>query len=152
MLNMRSATSHLIGLIYFFIRSQVDVMDVHKKSKYQLCSILLLLLLSVSAKAQSVYKTPSGAKFHLATCRMVNNVSKQISISEAVTMGLAPRKICKPLASSQNLLPITKAKGENIMVQCSGITKAGSRCLHRTSIANHYCFQHNPDKNIKSRN
>ena len=87
-------------------------MGVNKKCKFQLFSILLLLLLSVFAKAQSVYKTPSGAKYHLANCRMVNNVSKQISVSEAITLGLAPCKICKPpIAASQNLLPITRAKG-----------------------------------------
>ena len=40
--------------------------------------IILFLLLSASVKAQSVYKTPSGQKYHLATCRTVKNVSEKI--------------------------------------------------------------------------
>ena len=58
--------------------------------------LLILLLLSFSAKAQEVYKTPSGAKYHLATCSMVKNVSEKITLAEAAKLGLEPCKICAP--------------------------------------------------------
>ena len=60
--------------------------------------ILLLLgtLLSLSGKAQTVYKTPSGAKYHLASCRMVKNVSEEMTIEKARALGLEPCKICNP--------------------------------------------------------
>jgi len=45
--------------------------------------IAFLLLLSISAKSQTVYKTPSGQKYHLATCRMVKNVSEEITVGKA---------------------------------------------------------------------
>lgn len=114
--------------------------------------ILILLLISSSLKAQNVYKTPSGNKYHLATCRMVNNVSKEISIPEAVKSGLGPCKICKPPAPGNYVLPVKKASGQDkTTFQCNGFTKSGSRCKHRTRIANGYCFQHNPDKPRKSK-
>jgi hypothetical protein len=42
--------------------------------------LLTLLLFTISLNAQTVYKTPSGAKYHLANCRTVKNVSEAITI------------------------------------------------------------------------
>ena len=105
---------------------------------------LVVLLFSVSLKAQAVYKTPSGAKYHLASCRMVKNVSEEITIAKANELGLGPCKICNPpIAYAQT--PRKKPEGQNTTVQCSGLTKAGNRCKHMTSIANGFCYQHQPD-------
>lgn len=78
---------------------------------------------------------------------MVKNVSEKISVENAMELGLQPCKICHP----QNIYPqgfisTNKAQGQNQTVQCQGLTKKGTRCKHMTSIANGYCFQHNPDK------
>lgn len=104
---------------------------------------LSVLLFSLSSQAQTVFKTPSGAKYHLATCRMVKNVSKEITTNRARELGLQPCSICSP----QNINGLSsgtfhKAKGESKTVQCKGLTKAGTRCKHKTSIANGYCYQH----------
>jgi hypothetical protein len=107
--------------------------------------VLTLLLLSFSMKAQKVYKTPSGAKYHLATCHTVKNVSEEITIEKAKELGLEPCKICKPPAFSSSNVSANKAQGQGSSVQCKGTTKAGSRCKHMTKIANGYCFQHQPD-------
>jgi hypothetical protein len=109
--------------------------------------IILLLLFSISVKAQDVYKTPSGQKYHLGTCHMVKNVSEKISPSKAIELGLEPCKICKPPAFNQLPPSSKKAQGQSETVQCKGITKAGTRCKHMTRIANGYCFQHDPDRN-----
>ncbi|WP_051224242.1 DUF5763 domain-containing protein [Flavobacterium tegetincola] len=109
--------------------------------------VFFLLLFAVAAQSQTVYKTPSGAKYHLENCRTVNNVSKAISISDALKLGLAPCKICKPpLVQKTSTIASKSAKGTAKTVQCKGNTKKGTRCKHRTSIGNGYCFQHNPDK------
>ena len=103
-----------------------------------------VLLFSASLKAQTVYKTPSGAKYHLASCRMVKNVSEEMTIAKANELGLGPCKICNPpIAYGQT--PRKKPEGQNTTVQCSGLTKAGNRCKHMTSIANGYCYQHQPN-------
>jgi hypothetical protein len=107
--------------------------------------ILALLLLSVSVKAQTVYKTPSGEKYHLATCRMVKNVSEEITISQARELGLQACKICKPMDIYAGTPSPHKAQGQSTAtVQCRGFTKSGTRCKHMTSIANGYCYQHQP--------
>lgn len=105
--------------------------------------ILAFLLISVSVKAQTVYKTPSGAKYHTATCQMVKNVSEQITVAQAKESGLQPCKICNPVNIYSSSLS-NKAQGQGPTVQCKGITKAGTRCKHMTRIANGYCFQHQP--------
>ena len=103
-----------------------------------------LLLLSVLAHSQSIYKTPSGKKYHLGSCHMVKNVSEKITPGRALELHLEPCKICKP--DINHLKPSTenKAKGQSVSVQCNGITKKGTRCKHYTRIANGYCFQHQP--------
>lgn len=109
---------------------------------------LLFIFFSLSINAQNVYKTPSGAKYHLGSCHMVENVSEKITLERAAELGLEPCKICKPqnyrmlgLKSSEN-----RPQGQDQTVQCKGMTKKGTRCKHMTRIANGYCFQHNPDK------
>ena len=120
--------------------------EKHKKVHMKYLNIICFLLLSLSVKSQSVYKTPSGAKYHLASCRMVKNVSEEITLTEASELGLLPCKICQPPTSStSNLVTKKKANGQSNTVQCKGTTKAGNRCKHMTSIANGYCFQHNPE-------
>lgn len=108
--------------------------------------VFFLILLPFSLNAQTVYKTPSGAKYHLSSCRMVKNVSEQISTSQAKVLGLGPCKICNPANIYAGNAPgVKKAQGQNETVQCKGKTKAGKRCRHMTRIGNGYCFQHQPD-------
>jgi len=106
--------------------------------------LILFLLFSVSSKAQTVYKTPSGVKYHLASCQMVKNVSEQMTVEQAKELGLEPCKICNPPANGAPGTSQKKPEGQGTTVQCNGITKAGTRCRHKTSIANGYCFQHQP--------
>ena len=110
-----------------------------------LLRIIILLLLSASLKAQTVYKTPSGAKYHTANCHTVKNVSEAITISQAIELGLQPCKICKPASVAPQNLVSSKPQGTGTQTtQCKGLTKAGTRCKHMTRIANGYCFQHQP--------
>lgn len=109
-----------------------------------LLSVLFLLVISTAAVSQSVYKTPSGKKYHLSSCRMVENVSEKISVEEAVTLGLDPCKICKPAAAPVRMQASGKEQGQSSTTQCKGLTKAGNRCKHMTRIANGYCYQHQP--------
>lgn len=114
----------------------------------QALKLFFLLVVGVQVTAQDVYKTPSGEKYHLATCRMVKNVSEKISLIKAKELALQPCKICKPPEHHRsNLITSKNQNGEGKTVQCKGTTKAGTRCKHMTRIANGYCFQHDPDRN-----
>ena len=112
--------------------------------KVVLLKIVVLLLFSVSLKGQTVYKTPSGQKYHLATCRMAKNVSEEITVSKAKELGLQPCKICNPQNIYASGNSTNKPQGQSTTAQCKGTTKAGTRCKHRTSIANGSCYQHQP--------
>lgn len=104
------------------------------------------MLVCFKAKSQNVYKTPLGKKYHLATCRMVENVSsKLLGKSDISKHQLTPCKICKPpkienLGISYSL--VNKAVGKSTSVRCKGVTKKRTRCKHYTKIANGYCYQH----------
>ena len=110
----------------------------------KLLPFILLILSFNCIKGQTVYKTPYGKKYHLATCQSVKNVSEAITVQQAREMGLEPCKICKPQVSYGNTQQTKKPQGQSVTVQCKGITRSGNRCKHRTSIANGYCFQHQP--------
>lgn len=106
----------------------------------------LLLLITLFSFGQDVYKTPSGKKYHLNSCRMVENVSaKLLSTDDISDYGLSPCKICKPPvinSISKNITGTNKAKGTSSSVRCLGKTQRGTRCKHMTQIANGYCYQH----------
>ncbi|MBW8683860.1 DUF5763 domain-containing protein [Chitinophaga rhizophila] len=107
--------------------------------------VQLLVIFKPGLHSQSVYKTPYGKKYHTADCRMVKNVSQQLSLSEARRLHLEPCLICHPETEKAAVLPRKKPAGTGATVRCNGITKKGTRCKHMTSIANGYCFQHQPD-------
>jgi hypothetical protein len=112
----------------------------------KLLNIFILLFITFSVKGQNVYKTPTGSHYHLETCRMVENVSEQLTIALAIEKGLMPCKICKPpILKNMPLSSTNKAKGEQEQTtQCKAQTKVGNRCKHKTSIGNGFCFQHQP--------
>ena len=110
---------------------------------------VIYLLTSCNLKSQVVYKTPSGEKYHLASCRMVENVSKKI-VDPKITK-LTPCSFCKPPIKNKlisNLSTSDKSSGRKpITSQCKGIAKStGKRCKHMTSIGNGYCYQHSNQK------
>ncbi len=108
---------------------------------------VFLFFLTVNLTAQTVYKTPTGTKYHLSDCRMVKNVSFALSVEKALKEGLAPCKICEPpfRTVSGSVSKPKKASGQNSTNRCFATTKAGTRCKRNTSIGNNFCFQHLPD-------
>lgn len=102
------------------------------------------ITLFTSLGAQNLYKTPSGKKYHLASCRMVENVSKKLLGGNDISRyNLTPCKICKPIRINDNNNSLeNKAVGTSSSVRCKGSTKKGTRCKHKTRLANGYCYQH----------
>lgn len=110
--------------------------------------ISILLFTSLNFYGQTVYRTPSGTKYHLSSCRMVKNVSSGLTVNKALEIGLQPCKICNPPRTSVYgmVSQPKKVSGTNKGNRCLGTTKAGTRCKHYTRIGNDYCFQHVPKK------
>ncbi|WP_409149725.1 DUF5763 domain-containing protein [Sphingobacterium sp. BS-2] len=117
---------------------------------------ILFVLSTFCLSAQTVYKTPSGSKYHTATCRYVKNVSNALSIADAQKMGLSACSQCNPGQTkargfvgqtTQSGLGIKPGEAQGAVsrsVQCKGTTKKGTRCKHMTRNANGYCHQHEP--------
>ncbi len=105
-------------------------------------SFFILFIVAIQVQAQSFYKTPSGNKFHTATCRMVENVSTKVNKQEINSIGLSPCKICKPAFLGISNSFQNKAVGKSDSIRCKGYTKKGTRCKHKTRLANGYCYQH----------
>lgn len=123
------------------LKNYLYKMPYKKKSIF----ILLAILLWMPVKAQTFFKTRSGKKYHSGSCRMVKNVSEEITITDVKELRLEPCKICNPQIINSGTPPPHKAQGQNSTVQCNGYTKAGNRCRHMTGIANGYCYQHQPN-------
>lgn len=90
--------------------------------------LLIWLIAWLPDQAQTVYKTPSGKKYHIATCRSVKNMSEEISLEEALKAGLERCKICKAKLAKAYATPLQKVQRTTTGVQCKGLTKSGSRC------------------------
>ncbi|MCK0131153.1 DUF5763 domain-containing protein [Flavobacteriaceae bacterium F08102] len=120
-------------------------------NKTFLFALVVFMLWQLNLKAQNIYKTPSGKKYHLSSCRMVENVSKKlIGKSDIQKYHLTPCKICKPKPQNGNRFSSSstnKAVGTAESVRCKGITAKGSRCLHKTKLANGFCYQHTKQQN-----
>ncbi|QHI36233.1 hypothetical protein IMCC3317_15920 [Kordia antarctica] len=117
--------------------------------------IIFLFLVCLKIQAQSVYKTPSGKRYHLSSCRMVENVSsKLVGLDTINSCKLTPCKICKSPPKSQlekRFNPEDKSVGTSVSVRCKGKTKKGTRCKHKTKLANGYCYQHTKQNSNSAR-
>ena len=115
-------------------------------TRARLVLFLFLILFSITGNGQDVYKTPSGKKYHLRSCKTVENVSSKLAGVEDINkFQLTPCKICKPPVKKylqKSYSTNNKAVGVSSSVQCNGITQKGKRCKHKTSLANGYCYQH----------
>lgn len=119
----------------------------------RLLFLILFLIFPLSAIfSQTVYVTKSGKKYHTQDCRYSARANP-ISLSDAISKGYAPCKVCKPESGS-----IYKSDDNNFYtdppkdsqyaekVQCSALTKSGKRCKRMTKSPNGLCWQHGGDK------
>lgn len=108
--------------------------------------ILIGLFYCSTLTGQDLYKTPSGERYHKASCHMVENVSAKLVDENAIfAAGLTPCKICEPPkinAIQYGISSEDKSVGQGDSVQCKGLTQKGQRCLHKTRLGNGYCYQH----------
>lgn len=115
-------------------------------SRRGILSVLLIFFSIFLLEGQDVYKTPSGERYHKASCRMVENVSsKLVNEADIAAAGLTPCKICKPPLISviqYGRSPEDKSVGEGAAIQCKGTTQQGKQCQHTTKLGNGYCYQH----------
>jgi len=142
-------------------KESIFLINITWKKGIYISTIMIRILLVVgfilslsTVVAQTVYKTPSGKKYHSAYCRYVKNVSTKITVAEARKMDLSACSQCRPDQAGRSNVSLGgglgikngEAKGvRNASVQCKGTTKSGARCKRMTKNINSYCFQHEPN-------
>ncbi len=126
--------------------------------KKLLLYLVLFSILYVNAKAQTVYVTKYGKKYHTSECRYIKNSAIEIDLSDAVARGYDACSVCHPPSStssgsSPNSFDENKdrqgytesPKESNESVQCSAQTKKGTQCKRNTKSLNGKCWQHGGD-------
>ena len=94
----------------------------------------LVFGLSLAAKAQTVYSSAKGEKYHTADCRLSGDADG-IAIDKAKKAGKKPCEVCKP-----------NELGKAALKQCEGKTKNGTRCKRMTANKGKKCYQHQSAK------
>lgn len=72
--------------------------------------LLFFLLSTVKLKAQTVYITESGKKYHAKNCSIVKTGKKGIELAEAKKQGYEPCKSCKADEITESKQSPAKAK------------------------------------------
>jgi hypothetical protein len=97
----------------------------------KLVVVLILWMAAVLVgKAQTVYSSSKGEKFHTADCRLSGD-AEGMSMDKAKKAGKKPCDVCKP-----------NELGKANLKQCDGKTKEGVRCKRMTANKGKKCYQH----------
>lgn len=96
----------------------------------KLFMLMLLVGLTATAKAQTVYASEKGTKYHTADCNLSGD-AVDIKLADAKKKGKGPCGVCKP---DEHLKDVTK--------QCTGTTADKTRCKRMTASKNGKCYQH----------
>ncbi|WP_160143902.1 DUF5763 domain-containing protein [Chryseolinea soli] len=107
---------------------------------------LLFLAATTGSKAQSVFITRTGEKYHEGSCVHLHSSKIPITLSEARKRGYTACSVCRPDAQ---VLPAadlpaktdSTTNEKQASTQCTATTKAGTRCK-RAASSNGRCWQH----------
>src|SRR5690606_27485990 len=119
----------------------------------QLLLFLVFLGCSQNSPAQTVYTTKTGEKYHTTNCRYLKYSKKEITLEQAINLGYQACSVCKPGSnpeqiqslvsqSKQSISPQETTAQKTTATQCTGKTKAGSRCKRMTKNVSGRCYQH----------
>ena len=118
----------------------------------QLMVLVCLMVYTCNVPAQNVYITKTGDKYHKSTCHYLKHSKKEITLAMAIESGLTPCTICKPKTDRHTLQTVEVSQTlksapaatvpKATATQCTGKTKAGSRCKRMTKAASGRCYQH----------
>jgi hypothetical protein len=90
----------------------------------------ILFASAFSSKAQTVYASEKGEKYHTADCNLSGDATA-MKLAEAKKAGKSQCDICKPLQPSKEKLE-----------RCIGKTADKTRCKRMTASKSKKCYQH----------
>ncbi|MBI1770193.1 MAG: hypothetical protein HY015_02230 [Bacteroidetes bacterium] len=98
--------------------------------KLLILTLFLVAAFAINTKAQTVYASSKGEKYHTADCKLSGDASG-MELADAKKTKRTACAMCKP----DEHLKDKKA-------QCTGTTADGTQCKRMTSNKNGKCFQH----------
>jgi hypothetical protein len=98
--------------------------------KFLFVAIALMVGLAINTKAQTVYASSKGEKYHTADCKLSGDADG-MTLAAAKKAGKGGCGVCKP---DDHL--------KDKMAQCGGKTKDGTQCKRMTSDKGGKCYQH----------
>ena len=111
-----------------------------------------LMVFAYQVPAQSIYVTKTGEKYHKGSCHFLKNSKKEISFEKAQQLGFTACSVCKPTSLKTKSSSATAVNSfysapkssaqKSSSTQCTGKTKAGTRCQRMTKASNGRCHQH----------
>ena len=93
-----------------------------------------IVVFAITAKAQTVYASEKGTKYHTADCNLSGDAS-DIKLADAKKKGKTACAVCKP---DEHLKDKT--------TQCKGVTADKTQCKRMTASKSGFCYQHAPKK------
>lgn len=91
---------------------------------------IFFFALSFTAKAQTVYASEKGEKYHTADCKLSGDAAG-LTLADAKKKGKGQCGVCKPDEHVKDKVS-----------QCSGQTADKSRCKRMTAAKGGKCYQH----------
>jgi hypothetical protein len=98
--------------------------------KILILSLFLIVGLAYKIKAQTVYASAKGEKYHTADCKLSGDAGG-MELADAKKAGKTACAICKP---DEHL--------KDKKTQCTSKTADGTQCKRMTSDKGGKCFQH----------
>ena len=92
--------------------------------------VIVLMAVAIKTKAQTVYASAKGEKYHTADCKLSGDANA-LELADAKKVKKTACAMCKP---DDHL------KDKN--AQCTGKTADGTQCKRMTSDKGGKCFQH----------
>jgi hypothetical protein len=92
--------------------------------------IFFMVAFAVTSKAQTVYSSVKGEKYHTADCKLSGDADS-MTLAAAKKTGKTGCGVCKPDEHFKDKVS-----------QCKGKTADGTRCKRMTASKDNKCYQH----------
>lgn len=114
-----------------------------KTSHFYVVLLLASFLLAYQpTKAQQVYITKSGEKYHRSTCQYLKSSKIAIELDKALDLGYSSCKVCRPPVEVKQASESKQISTTPTATRCTALTQSGLRCKRNTSNSNGHCWQH----------
>ncbi len=126
------------------------------KKLFKLLILSVFMTSTINVFAQTVYKSKSESKYHLLSCRYLEQSHDSLDLSVAIKNGLSPCSKCTPPTkvgqSTKSNAPMEMGKTDmNQQMnsstkvtdkQCIFVMKDGKRCTGEVEAGSKYCQMH----------